>query len=32
MPPVTIGTYVWVLCYNPYVRLNGVQFCDCSCS
>ena len=20
---------IWVLCYIPYVGLNGVQFCDC---
>jgi len=23
---------IWVLCYIPYVGLNGVRFCDCSCS
>ena len=33
--PKTPGHYwylIWVLCYIPYVGLNGVQFCDCSCS
>ena len=23
---------IWVLCYIPYMGLNGVQFCDWSCS
>jgi len=23
---------IWVHCYIPYAGLNGVQFCDCSCS
>jgi len=23
---------IWVLCYIPYVGLNGVQFCNCACS
>jgi len=23
---------IWVLCYILYMGLNGVQFCDCSCS
>jgi len=23
---------IWVLCYIPYMGLNGVRFCDCSCS
>ena len=31
-PPVTVGTQVSVFYYIPYVGLNGVQFCDCSCS
>jgi len=25
MPPVILGTYVWVLCYTPYVRLMCVH-------
>ena len=32
MPPVTTGTYICVLCYIPYVGLNGVQLCDRSSS
>jgi len=25
MPPVTLGSYIWFLCYSPYVRLNCIQ-------